>query len=139
MKIEKFVTKELSRLEDDHYSKSLKTPLKKGAFKISDIEKIKLIEVKVREILDILGMDLKDDSIAGTPKRVAKMFINEIFSGLNPLNKPNSSTFKNSYKYDEMLVEKSKNEIKLIKINLINNFIKTFVVIIMAKRRPILI
>ena len=107
MKIEKFVTKELSRLDDDHFSKSLKTPLKKGAFIISDIEKIKLIEVKVREILDILGMDLKDDSIAGTPKRVAKMFINEIFSGLNPLNKPNSSTFKNSYKYDEMLVEKN--------------------------------
>ena len=50
---------------------------------------------------------LKDDSLAGTPKRVAKMFINEIFSGLNPLNKPNSSTFKNSYKYGEMLVEKN--------------------------------
>ena len=97
----------LSRIDDDHFSESLKTPLRKDAFKIPDIEKVKLIEKKVRDILDILGMDLKDDSLAGTPKRVAKMFINEIFSGLNPLNKPNSSTFKNSYKYGEMLVEKN--------------------------------
>ena len=107
MKIKKFITKELSRIDDDHFSESLKTPLKKDAFKIPDIEKVKLIEQKVRDILDILGMDLKDDSLAGTPKRVAKMFINELFSGLNPTNKPNSSTFKNSYKYGEMLVEKN--------------------------------
>ena len=107
MKIKKFITKELSRIDDDHFSESLKTPLKKDAFKIPDIEKVKVIEQKVREILDILGMDLKDDSLAGTPKRVAKMFINELFSGLNPINKPNSSTFKNSYKYGEMLVEKN--------------------------------
>lgn len=107
MSVKKFVTKELSRIDDEHFSKSLKTPLRKDAFKIPDIEKVKLIEEKVRDILDILGMDLKDDSLAGTPKRVAKMFINEIFSGLNPLNKPNSSTFKNSYKYGEMLVEKN--------------------------------
>ena len=107
MSIKKFVTKELSRIDDEHFSESLKTPLKKDAFKIPDIEKVKLIEEKVRDILDILGMDLKDDSLAGTPKRVAKMFINEIFSGLNPLNKPSSSTFKNSYKYGEMLVEKN--------------------------------
>tara|TARA_B100001113_G_scaffold342238_1_gene328193 strand:- start:519 stop:1199 length:681 start_codon:yes stop_codon:yes gene_type:complete len=107
MKIKKFITKELSRIDDDHFSESLKTPLKKDAFKIPDIEKVKLIEQKVRDILDILGMDLKDDSLAGTPKRVAKMFINELFSGLNPTNKPNSSTFINSYKYGEMLVEKN--------------------------------
>ena len=107
MSVKKFVTIELSRIDDEHFSESLKTPLRKDAFKIPDIEKVKLIEEKVRDILDILGMDLKDDSLAGTPKRVAKMFINEIFSGLNPLNKPNSSTFKNSYKYGEMLVEKN--------------------------------
>ena len=107
MKIKKFITKELSRIDDDHFSESLKTPLKKDAFKIPDIEKVKLIEQKIRDILDILGMDLKDDSLAGTPKRVAKMFINELFSGLNPTNKPNSSTFINSYKYGEMLVEKN--------------------------------
>jgi len=107
MKIEKFISKELSRLDDDYISSSSKTPLKKDAFKISDIEKIKLIEEKIREILDILGMDLKDESISGTPKRVAKMFINEIFSGINPINKPSISTFKNNYKYGEMLVEKN--------------------------------
>jgi len=107
MKIKKFITKELSRIDDDHFSESIKTPLKKDAFKIPDIEKVKLIEQKVRDILDILGMDLNDDSLAGTPKRVAKMFINELFSGLNPTNKPNSSTFINSYKYGEMLVEKN--------------------------------
>jgi len=107
MSVKKFVTKELSRIDDEHFSESLKTPLKKDAFKIPDIEKVKLIEQKVRDILDILGMDLKDDSLAGTPKRVAKMFINELFSGLNPTNKPNSSTFINSYKYGEMLVEKN--------------------------------
>ena len=107
MKIEKFISKELSRLDDDYISSSSKTQLKKDAFKISDIEKIKLIEEKIREILDILGMDLKDESISGTPKRVAKMFINEIFSGINPINKPSISTFKNNYKYGEMLVEKN--------------------------------
>ncbi len=107
MKIKKFISKELSISDDDHFSSSSKTPLKKNAFKISDIEKIKLIETKIRDILDILGMDLKDESISGTPKRVARMFINEIFSGINPINKPNTSTFDNNYKYGEMLVEKN--------------------------------
>ena len=107
MKIKKFISKDLSISDDDHCSSSSKTPLKKNAFKISDIEKIKLIETKIRDILDILGMDLKDESISGTPKRVARMFINEIFSGINPINKPNTSTFDNSYKYGEMLVEKN--------------------------------
>ena len=107
MKIKKFVSKELSILDDDHFSSSSQTPLKKDAFKISDIEKIKLIETKIRDILDILGMDLNNDSISGTPKRVARMFINEIFSGINPINKPNTSTFDNNYKYGEILVEKN--------------------------------
>jgi len=107
MKIKKFIPKDLSISDDDHCSSSSKTPLKKNAFKIPDIEKIKLIETKIRDILDILGMDLKDESISGTPKRVARMFINEIFSGINPINKPNTSTFDNSYKYGEMLVEKN--------------------------------
>ena len=61
----------------------------------------------MHEILNILGMDLTDDSLKGTPRRVAKMFVNEIFSGINPLNKPKSSTFENKYKYGEMLVEKN--------------------------------
>ena len=61
----------------------------------------------MHEILNILGMDLTDDSLNGTPRRVAKMFVNEIFSGINPINKPKSSTFENKYKYGEMLVEKN--------------------------------
>jgi GTP cyclohydrolase I len=61
----------------------------------------------MHEILNILGMDLTDDSLKGTPRRVAKMFVNEIFSGINPSNKPKSSTFENKYRYGEMLVEKN--------------------------------
>jgi GTP cyclohydrolase I len=85
----------------------MNTPLRENAFDISDNEKIKLIEQDVTNILETLGMDLTDDSLKGTPKRVAKMFVNEIFSGLNPENMPNPSTFENKYKYNEMLVEKN--------------------------------
>ena len=84
----------------------IRDSLRKDAFKISDAEKTILIEEKMHEILNILGMDLTDDSLKGTPRRVAKMFVNEIFSGINPLNKPKPSTFENKYKYGEMLVEK---------------------------------
>jgi len=92
---------------DNHISTSRETPLKKGAFKISNETKLLLIEEKIRDILDVLGMDIKDDSIKGTPKRVAKMFVNEIFSGIQPQKKPKISIFKNKYKYSEMLVEKN--------------------------------
>jgi len=71
------------------------------------IKKIELIKEKVGEILHTLGMDLTDDSLKGTPKRVAKMFVKEIFSGLHPDNKPKASTFDNKYKYGEILVEKN--------------------------------
>ena len=74
---------------------------------MSDPEKIALIEEKVGDILYTLGMDLTDDSLKGTPKRVAKMFVNEIFSGLHPDRKPKASTFENKYKYGEILVEKN--------------------------------
>jgi GTP cyclohydrolase I len=57
--------------------------------------------------MQTLGLDLKDDSLKGTPNRVAKMFVNEIFGGLNPQRKPKASTFQNNYKYGEMLVEKN--------------------------------
>ncbi len=82
-------------------------PLREDAFKISKDEKILLIQEKVKDILDVLGMDLNDDSLKGTPLRVAKMFVNEIFGGLDPKSKPKASTFENSYKYGEMLVEKN--------------------------------
>ena len=92
---------------DDHVGASATTPLRADAFDISDAEKIEKIQENVREILVTLGMDLTDDSLQGTPKRVAKSFVNELFSGLNPTNKPHLSTFDNNYKYGEMLVEKN--------------------------------
>src|SRR5210317_2151494 len=94
-------------LEDDHMGSSAKTPLRADAFDISDKEKIAKIEENVKEILETLGMDLQDDSLKGTPKRVAKSFVNELFAGLNPDSKPKLSTFNNTYKYGEMLVEKN--------------------------------
>ena len=107
MKIEKLSLQEEDIYGDDHVGGSAQTPLRGDAFAISDTEKIELIQEKVAEILDVLGMDLTDDSLKGTPKRVAKMFVNEIFSGLHPDNKPEASTFDNKYKYGEMLVEKN--------------------------------
>jgi len=97
----------IEELGDNHLSTSAKTPLRDDAFAINDAEKIERIEESVRDILNTLGMDLTDDSLKGTPRRVAKAFINEIFSGLNPANKPYLSTFDNNYKYGEMLVEKN--------------------------------
>ena len=82
-------------------------PYERMLFLIPPAEKVALIEVKIAEVLHTLGMDLTDDSLKGTPKRVAKMFVNEIFGGLLPENKPSASTFKNKYKYGEMLVEKN--------------------------------
>ena len=92
---------------DAHSAHGLATPLKPGAFNVPDEEKIRLIASKFHDILDILGMDLNDESIKGTPKRVAKMYVQEIFGGLNPANKPAPTLFENSYKYNQMLVEKN--------------------------------
>ena len=97
----------IDEIGDDHAASSAKTPLRADAFDISDQEKRNRIEASVRDILETLGMDLEDDSIKGTPRRVAKAYVNEIFSGLNPANKPKLSTFDNNYKYGEMLVEKN--------------------------------
>ncbi|UGS24379.1 GTP cyclohydrolase I FolE [Flavobacterium channae] len=92
---------------NDHIATSAQTPLRDDAFNISDDEKIELIKKDVESILNTLGLDLTDDSLKGTPNRVAKMFVKEIFGGLNPSKKPGSSTFDNKYKYGEMLVEKN--------------------------------
>mgnify|MGYP003519744689 FL=1 len=92
---------------NNHISSSAKNPVREDAFDISDDEKIDRIKKDVQNILLTLGMDLTDDSLKGTPNRVAKMFVKEIFGGLNPDKKPNASTFENSYKYGEMLVEKN--------------------------------
>ncbi|MEI7509245.1 MAG: GTP cyclohydrolase I FolE [Flavobacterium sp.] len=92
---------------NNHIASSEQTPLRKDAFEITDDEKIELIKKDVEHILTTLGMDLSDDSLQGTPNRVAKMFVKELFAGLNPNKKPSSSTFENKYKYNEMLVEKN--------------------------------
>ena len=92
---------------DDHFSGSEETPLRKDAFVLSDAEKIERITQSVREIMLTLGLDLNDDSLKGTPDRVAKMYVREIFGGLHPDRRPKSSTFENKYKYGEMLVEKN--------------------------------
>jgi len=94
-------------LGDDHMATSANNPVRDDAFAISDKEKMQSIEEDVAHILHTLGMDLTDDSLKGTPRRVAKMFVNEIFGGLNPKKKPKLSTFDNNYKYGEMLVEKN--------------------------------
>ena len=90
-----------------HSFGSVETPLRPDAFALSDEEKIERIEGAVRTILDTLGMDLTDDSLQGTPRRVAKMYVKETFGGLNPQRKPSLNTFENSYQYGEMLVEKN--------------------------------
>jgi GTP cyclohydrolase I len=92
---------------DNHISTSVDTPMRAGAFDQSEDEKIAAIEERFAEIMDILGLDLTDDSLRGTPKRVAKMYVKEIFNGLNPANKPKMALFENKYKYNEMLVEKN--------------------------------
>ena len=107
MKLHDILKNETDSLGDDHLGSSINNPIRKDAFKISNLDKIKLIQEKMHDILEIIGMDMNDDSLKGTPKRVAKMFVNEIFGGLNPDNKPVASTFDNKFKYGEMLVEKN--------------------------------
>ncbi len=97
----------IDEMGDDHVSGSAKNPVREDAFELSEEEKIKLIEKDFTNILHTLGMDLTDDSLSGTPLRVAKMFVKEIFGGLSPERKPKLSTFDNNYKYGEMLVEKN--------------------------------
>lgn len=91
---------------DDHVSTSVNTPLREDAFVLSEDEKIEKIQEHFAEIMSILGLDLSDDSLKGTPRRIAKMYVKETFSGLNPANKPAITLFDNKYKYNEMLVEK---------------------------------
>ena len=97
----------INEIGENHIGTSAQTPLRADAFHLSDQEKIEKIQESVKDILLTLGMDLTDDSLQGTPKRVAKAFVNEIFMGLNPKNKPKPSTFENNYNYGEMLVEKN--------------------------------
>ncbi|MFN3802792.1 GTP cyclohydrolase I FolE [Belliella pelovolcani] len=100
------VNRDIDEIGDEHVGTSYDTPLREDAFEMDDELKIELIEKHFKEIMLIMGLDLTDDSLKGTPKRVAKMYVKEIFSGLNPKNKPAAKLFENKYKYNEMLVEK---------------------------------
>lgn len=101
--------KKIELIGDNHELFSLETPLRDDAFVKSNDEKIKNIEKHFTKIVDELGLDLNDDSISGTPYRVAKMYVKEIFSGLDPENKPKISLFDNKYNYNKMLIEKNIN------------------------------
>lgn len=98
---------EFESLGDNHVGSSSDTPMRKDAFKLTNEEKIDIIKDDVQHIMETLGLDLTDDSLKGTPNRVAKMFVKELFGGLNPDKKPSASTFENKYQYGEMLVEKN--------------------------------
>lgn len=106
MKIDKILN-EIDEQGDAHAGSSAENPIREDAFELSDIEKVALINKDVKHIMETLGLDLTDDSLKGTPQRVAKMFVNEVFAGLDPEKKPTASTFDNKYKYGEMLVEKN--------------------------------
>jgi GTP cyclohydrolase I len=102
----KSIEKELFELiGDNHQMTSAETPMRPDAFIKTDQQKMSTIEKHFHIIMEEMGLDMTDDSLKGTPHRVAKMFIQEIFSGLNPANKPKISVFENSYHYDKMLVE----------------------------------
>ncbi|MFY8213290.1 MAG: GTP cyclohydrolase I FolE [Flavobacterium sp.] len=95
------------QIGNDHIGNVAQNPIRTDAFVLSDEEKIESIKKNVAQILETIGLDLTDDSIKGTPNRVAKMFVNEMFGGLHPSKKPGASTFENNYHYGEMLVEKN--------------------------------
>ena len=106
-KINGLDTLTIQEVGDDHLYTGLKTPMKPTAFLISDQKKKEKIAKLFGKIMDVMGLDLTDDSLKGTPERVAKMYIDEIFSGLNPNNKPKIALFDNKYQYNQMLVEKN--------------------------------
>ena len=100
-------SRNIDAIGDEHVGTSIDTPMRHDAFEMSDDDKVKAIEQKFRDIMDIMGLDLTDDSLSGTPHRVAKMYVKEIFAGLNPKNHPDVKTFDNVYGYDHMLVERN--------------------------------
>ncbi|QXP62045.1 GTP cyclohydrolase I FolE [Polaribacter sp. HaHaR_3_91] len=99
--------KQIEIVGDNHFSSSIRTPLRADAFDKSDEEKIENIQYHFKKIMEEMGLDLTDDSLSGTPYRVAKMYVKELFYGLNPINKPKLSTFENKYGYNKMLVEQN--------------------------------
>lgn len=100
---------DLEAMGDEHLGSKLNIPMRADAFEMDDELKIELIAKHFKEIMQVLGLDLSDESLAGTPQRVAKMFIKEQFKGLDPVNKPHPTLFENNFKYREMLVERDIN------------------------------
>ncbi|HUR30641.1 MAG TPA: GTP cyclohydrolase I FolE [Saprospiraceae bacterium] len=92
---------------DDYCATSIESPIRSDAFNLPDEEKIKHITYHFKKIMHTLGLDLNDDSLKNTPGRVAKMYVKEVFAGLNPTNKPDITLFNNKYQYNEMLIEKN--------------------------------
>ena len=92
---------------DDHITASVDTPLREDAFDLTDEEKIETIQEHFKAIMEALGLDTEDESLRGTPYRVAKMYVQEIFNGLDPKNKPIAKKFQNKYEYSDMVVEKN--------------------------------
>jgi GTP cyclohydrolase I len=107
MVMEKDLKIQIDEMGDQHVMTSIETPMRADAFDLSADEKIAKIETHFAAIMDILGLDRNDDSLSGTPHRVAKMYVKEIFSGLLPENRPDIKLFENKYQYKEMLVEKN--------------------------------
>lgn len=106
MKINEVSTAEIYEIEgDEHIMTSIETPMTANAFDLSEEAKMEIIEKHFTEIMNTLGLDLNDDSLKGTPHRVAKMFVKEIFNGLDPKNKPKMSVFANKFHYNKMLIE----------------------------------
>ena len=103
LRIEKVAENIENELNSDLYD----TPLRKDAFEFDDREKIQRIESSFRDIMNVLGLDLTDDSLKDTPARVAKMYVTELFKGLNPANKPSVTLFENKYNYGKMLLERN--------------------------------
>jgi GTP cyclohydrolase IA len=104
-----FTQKELNLMQeigDEHAAWAAETPLRADAFEMADEQKMMIIEHHFREIMQTIGLDLTDDSLRGTPHRVAKMYVKEIFSGLNPKNKPSMTVFENQYRYNQMILER---------------------------------
>ncbi|QKG52079.1 GTP cyclohydrolase I FolE [Hymenobacter sp. BRD67] len=91
---------------DAHLPAGLRTPLRADAFARTDDEKITAISGHFHAIMQELGLDLTDDSLAGTPRRVAKMFVQEWFKGLNPEHRPEVRLFDNRYQYQQLLIER---------------------------------
>lgn len=93
--------------EEEYYRSAYDTPMRPDAFEMDDDTKMELIAKNFSRIMEVLGLDLTDDSLKDTPKRVAKMYVKEIFSGLDPANKPKPTLFKNPFQYNQMLVERN--------------------------------